>query len=103
MRNDAAPRGAIRATCGTIALRVELLPVSTQLSHSEIVAAEVRAVMARKRIRQSALVGPLGISQAGVSRRLSGAVEFTVTELDAVARVLEVPLASLLPQERLAS
>ena len=69
----------------------------------EWIAAEVRAAVARKQVRQAAIAAALGISQAGVSRRLTGAVEFTVTELHIVARLLGVPVTSLLPLERSAS
>ena len=53
--------------------------------------------MARSRVTQADLAVGLGISQAAVSRRLTGMVDFTVSELDAVASVLGVPTASLLP------
>lgn len=60
------------------------------------IAGEVRAVMARNQVQQTGLAAHLGISQSGLSRRLSGHIEFTVGELAATADYLEVPLASLL-------
>lgn len=63
------------------------------------VAEEIRAAMARRRISQSALAGAIGRSQSGVSRRLKGETPFDVNELVAIARVLDVPVAQLLPAE----
>jgi len=60
------------------------------------VAGEVRAAMARRRISQTALADALGMSQAAISRRLTGALPFDVAELSAIAEILDVPLASLL-------
>lgn len=59
------------------------------------VAAEVRAVLARKQIRQRGLGEALGLNQPATSRRLSGSLEWTVTEIQAVAKFLDVPVASL--------
>lgn len=52
--------------------------------------------MARRRIPQSTLAEALNISQAAVSRRLSGKVAFDVNELEAVASVIGVPAADLI-------
>lgn len=59
-------------------------------------AANVRAEMARKQVRQVRLAERLGISQAAVSRRLNGTKDFTVGELHTVADLLGVPVADLL-------
>lgn len=59
------------------------------------VAEEVRALLARRRLSQSKLAAALGLSQAAVSRRLSGEVPFDVNELAATARYLDVPLGQL--------
>lgn len=63
------------------------------------VAAEVRAEMARQRKTQADLANLLTSSQAAVSRRLSGEVEFTTGQLLRVASYLGVPIAQLLPTE----
>jgi len=66
---------------------------------SQRVAANVRAEMARQRIPQVALADALGITQQSVSARLRGAVDFSVPELDLVARLLNVSAALLLGSE----
>lgn len=52
--------------------------------------------MARQQISQTAVADRLGLSQTAVSRRLRGEVEFSVTELHAVADVLGLPVERLL-------
>jgi transcriptional regulator with XRE-family HTH domain len=61
------------------------------------IAEEVRAALARKRVRQRELADFLGLSQPGVSRRLSGDVEFSIHELSRAAELLGMPLADFLP------
>lgn len=56
---------------------------------------------ARRRVlasgeRQPTLAKVLGISQAQVSRRLSGQVPFTLADLDKLAAHLGIPVAELL-------
>lgn len=65
---------------------------------AERVAGEVRAAMGRNRTSQSVLAPAIGLSQAALSRRLRGEVEFTVTELSAIAGYFGIPLTDLLPQ-----
>jgi transcriptional regulator with XRE-family HTH domain len=65
-------------------------------THTERVAATVRAEVARRRITQSQIAEVLGLSQMAVSRRLSGAVPFDVEELGKVAALLGVPASTLL-------
>lgn len=59
----------------------------------------IRAEMARKRKNQSELAAILGVSQAGVSRRLKGTTPFTVNELYAVARWLGVSVKALVEDD----
>lgn len=59
-------------------------------------AANVRAEMARRGIRQTLLAEHLGLSQAAVSRRVNGQTPFDVDELIKVAALLGVPAAALL-------
>ena len=68
-------------------------------SYAESVAATVRAEVARRRVTQGALAEVLGMSQAAVSRRLSGAVAFDVEELSVVAAHLGGPVERLIPQD----
>jgi len=68
------------------------------MSHtlSEVVAATVRAEAARTKTSQAQLAELLGVSQAAVSRRLSGATPFELDELPPVAELLGVPVAALI-------
>lgn len=59
------------------------------------VAANVRAEVARRRIRQAAIAEHMGLDQRAVSRRLLGQVEFSVGELQSLADLLGVPVATL--------
>lgn len=64
---------------------------------SQIVADNVRAEMARRKITQSALAEKLGTSQALVYRRLSGRTAFDLDELGAIAQLLDMDPRELLP------
>jgi transcriptional regulator with XRE-family HTH domain len=66
------------------------------------VTGEIRAVMARKRITQTALAAQLGLPAHLLARRLSNHVALTVDELAAIAAALEVPVTDLLPAETVA-
>jgi transcriptional regulator with XRE-family HTH domain len=61
----------------------------------EKVAAEIRAALARQRVTQSALADRLGVSQAWVSRRLSGEVPLTIADITQIAAELGVEVSSL--------
>ena len=63
---------------------------------TEVVGANVRAEMARRRMLQGALAEHLHLSQTGVSKRLAGETPFDINELVAIARLLEVELCQLL-------
>ena len=65
-------------------------------SLSERVAEEVRALMARRRVKQADLAAVLNVKQPQVSQRLNGHIDFTIAELDALARFFNVSPASLL-------
>ena len=60
------------------------------------IAGEIRAEMARRRLNQTRMAERLGMSQAAFSRALNGKAPMTVQCLEDVARVLDVPLSSLL-------
>ena len=66
------------------------------MSDASTTAATVRAEMARRRVPQIKLAQHLGLSQTAISRRMSGETDFTVTELQAVAALLDVPAGDLL-------
>lgn len=52
--------------------------------------------MARTRMTQAALAARLEVSPMYVSRRVSGDISFTVAEVDQIARILDVPITTLL-------
>jgi transcriptional regulator with XRE-family HTH domain len=58
----------------------------------------VRAELARHGVSQTDIAEVLGVSQAAVSRRLSGRVEFTLDELRLIAERLGVPLSTFVPE-----
>lgn len=62
----------------------------------KLVAAEVRAEMARQRMSQSRLAELLGVAQQTISRRIVGEVPFDVSELARVAELLNVPMTQFL-------
>jgi len=62
---------------------------------TEVVAAEVRAAMARQRVSGSKLAGRLGIAQQSLSARLIGRVAITIDDLADIAEALDVELSSL--------
>lgn len=68
-------------------------------SHTERVAAAVRAEMARRRVTQQTVADRLGITQMSVSRRLRGLTPFTAGEVLMVADLLGVDPATLMPSE----
>lgn len=56
----------------------------------------VREAMVLSGVSQYQLAAHLRISQASVSRRLTGAVDFGVTELRSTADLLDVPVETLI-------
>ena len=64
---------------------------------TEIVAANVRVELARRRLGQVQVAYALGLSQAAVSRRLKGSVPLDVNELSVIADLLGLTPADLLP------
>lgn len=59
------------------------------------VASAVRAEAARRKISQAEIAGSLGISQASLSRRMTGLTPFEIDELDVIAGLLDLPVVSL--------
>ena len=73
-----------------------LMTTTSQKDLNPLIAAEVRAWLARTDMKQADLAACLGLSQSGVSHRLRGNVPFTVVELDAVAETFGITLYELL-------
>lgn len=62
----------------------------------EEIAATVRAEMARRRVEVREIAAVIGKSQASASERVNGKTHFRVSELQAVAALLDVPVAHLI-------
>ena len=58
----------------------------------------VRAEMARRGETQTTLAPKIGLTQSGLSRRLTGTAEWTVTDLYRLAQVFDLPLSTFLPE-----
>jgi transcriptional regulator with XRE-family HTH domain len=63
--------------------------------HTSDVAANVRAEVARRRLRQAEIAEHLGLNQQQVSRRLNGQVAISASELQQFAQLLGVSVATL--------
>lgn len=66
-------------------------------SPAETVVERIKAVMAERQITGVELARRLGFTQAYISRRLTGEVDFRMAELTAVAEALGVPLSQFIP------
>lgn len=62
---------------------------------TDVVASNVRAEMARRRITQRDVATALGIAHSAVSHRLTGRTTFDVNELAVIAGLLGVEVAHL--------
>jgi transcriptional regulator with XRE-family HTH domain len=67
-------------------------------SPTEWVARTLRGKLAERRMSQAELSRRLGWPQQTTSRRLSGSAPITVDDLAAIARELEIPMSSLMPE-----
>lgn len=72
-----------------------------QATTDTLVAANVRAELARQRKSGRAVAEALNLPASTLSRRLSGVVPFTVAELANLAEYLDVPLARFVPEDLL--
>ena len=63
-----------------------------------LVAEEIRAHMARRRIKQAQIALVTGKSQSYVSRRLTGDVPFDLDDLENIAALMDVPITDLFPR-----
>lgn len=75
-------------------------PVGTA-NLSDLVAEEIRAMMARRRISGRQLAQKLGVSPSWVSYRLTGAQPIDLNDLQQIAQALDVIVLRLLPREAL--
>ena len=65
------------------------------------VGTEVRVWLTRRGMSQKALASALDIAPSALSRRLRGAMDFSITELAQVAALMDISLADLLGPELL--
>lgn len=61
----------------------------------EKIAQNVRAVVARRRVRQTEIQAALGLSESTVSRRMAGASSWKAAELVALSVLCDCPLPDL--------
>jgi transcriptional regulator with XRE-family HTH domain len=80
-------------------MSAEVVPIDSP-TYGELVAAEVRAQAARKRITGARLAAATDMGPMSMSRRITGRQAFDVDELAAVAAVLGVRVQDLLPPPR---
>lgn len=69
---------------------------------TEATVANVRAEVARRRIRQREVAAALGVTQATVSLKLSGRRPLTLNDLERLAVLLDVSPRDLLPPKEAA-
>lgn len=62
-----------------------------------MIAGEIRAEMARRRITQEEMARRLGTDQAVVSRKLRAASPFTLRDIERWAAALDIPITQLFP------
>lgn len=66
------------------------------MTKDQRVPANIRAEVARRGLRQKDLAEMLGMSQASVSARLHGRVEFRLSEIEVLASIWGISLSYLL-------
>ncbi|MGX4711684.1 helix-turn-helix domain-containing protein [Rhodococcus ruber] len=69
----------------------------------QTVAGNVRAELGRARMSQSAAAAQIGMSQTALSRRLLAHAAFDTDELEALARILGVPVTKFFAGNELAA
>jgi transcriptional regulator with XRE-family HTH domain len=72
--------------------------VMNEPEYRQVIAAEVRAAMARKRITQADLAGQMGIGRPTLSERLSGQRAFDTDQLIQISTILGVDFLSFFPE-----
>ena len=61
----------------------------------QVVTENIRALMARRGVRQPQIMALLGLSQPAVSRRLNGQLAWDIDELEKIGIAFEVSVAEL--------
>jgi transcriptional regulator with XRE-family HTH domain len=81
----------------SVGMSIDVTDIGTPLT--ERVAEEIRAWMGRRRLSQAELARQLGVSKMWVSYRLNAVQPIDLNDLHAIARVLKVGVADLLPSD----
>lgn len=68
----------------------------TRTTSSRTVAANVRAEKARRNVSTTQLAEGIGLGRVALSRRLNGHAQWTIDEIAAIARFLDVSIDSLI-------
>lgn len=68
----------------------------TQNTRREEIAANVRAVKARRRVTDAEIAEALGLPRSGVNERMNGRARWQVEELEALTAFLDTTLEQLL-------
>lgn len=68
-------------------------------AEQELVAGEIRAMLARRRMSAATAAVKLGWSQTYLSRRMRGEVSFSVADLLALAKLLKVKVIDFFPAD----
>jgi transcriptional regulator with XRE-family HTH domain len=71
--------------------------MSQDVTLSDRVAEEIRALLARRRISGRQLAESTGMSQSAVSARLTGVTAIDLDDLERIATALDVEITALLP------
>lgn len=66
----------------------------------ELVAEELRVLLARRRMSASELGRRIGVTQPYISRRLTGEIAFDLDDLQRIADAMGVTIADLLPRSQ---
>ncbi len=72
-------------------------PTDRPMALTDLVAEEIRAMMARRRLTGQRLARVLGVSNAWVSYRLNGRQAIDLNDLERIAAALDVPVHALFP------
>jgi len=67
------------------------------MTQTDSIRRKVRAELAYREISGRQLCTLIGMSQSALAARLSGHVEFRISELQTIADAIEVPLSRFLP------
>lgn len=65
------------------------------MTYADFIAGNIRAEISRREINQVSIAHHLNMSQAQLSNRLRGRIEFRPSEIEKIAQFLDVPIEVL--------